>query len=78
MSFDELEAKLGLLLTMMQNEPQDRHELYLQIRESMGELRAYGLPVPKDLIDFESALEGEFSTNQASDTPSEIVTKPAD
>jgi hypothetical protein len=31
MAFDDIQAELGLLLTRMQNEPDDRHELYLQI-----------------------------------------------
>src|SRR5262249_7864065 len=45
MAFEDLEAELGLLLTRMQNEPTDRHELYLQIKQKLNELRAFGAPL---------------------------------
>jgi hypothetical protein len=62
MAFEDVQAEIGLLLTQMQNEPEDKHELYLQILEKLNELRAYGMPVPKDLEDLEAALEAEFSS----------------
>jgi hypothetical protein len=65
MAFDDVVAEAGLLLTRMQNEPEDRHELYLQLHEKLNELRAFGLPVPQDLLDFEAALEAEFAGEQA-------------
>ena len=49
MAFEEIQAELGLLLTTMQNEPADRHELYLQIMQKLNELKAYGMPLPEDL-----------------------------
>ena len=33
MAFEDLKAELALLLNQMENQPEDRHELYLQIRE---------------------------------------------
>ena len=50
MAFDDIQAEVGLLLTRMQNEPDDRHELYLQIMQKLNELRAYGMPLPEDLV----------------------------
>ncbi len=61
MAFDDVTAEIGLLLTRMQNEAEDRHEIYLQLREKLNELRAYGLPVPQDLQDLEAALESELT-----------------
>ncbi len=61
MAFDAVKAELGLLLTRMQNEPEDRHELYLQVMEKLNELKAYGMPIPQDLADLEAALESEFA-----------------
>ena len=46
MAFEDVKAELGLLMTRMQNEPQDRHELYLQLMEKLNELRAFGMPLP--------------------------------
>lgn len=66
MTFDELQAELGLLLTRMQNEPADRHELYLQIMQRLSELKAYGMPLPQDLLHFQRRLEAEFADDAAS------------
>lgn len=41
MAFEDIEAEIGLLLTQMQNESADRHELCLMIRQRLSELRAY-------------------------------------
>jgi hypothetical protein len=63
MSFEDKEAQLGLLLTEMQNEPQDKHEIYLRIRQTLQELRGTGMPLPADLVQFERDLEAEFEAD---------------
>jgi hypothetical protein len=60
MAFDDLKAELALLINQMENQPEDRHELYLQVREKLNEMRAYGMPVPDDLLRLEKELEAEF------------------
>jgi hypothetical protein len=61
MAFEDVKAEIGLLLARMQNEPEDAHELYLQLMEKLNELRAFGLPIPEDLKKLEAALSDEFS-----------------
>jgi hypothetical protein len=61
MAFEDVKAELGILLTQMQNEPEDRHELYLQLMEKLNELKAFGMPLPTDLVELEKALEDEFT-----------------
>lgn len=61
MTFDELQAEISLLLAQMENQPEDRHELYMQLQEKLNEMRAYGMPVPDDLQQFVRELEEEFS-----------------
>lgn len=61
MAFENVQAEIGILMTRMQNEPEDRHELYLQLMEKLNELRAYGMPLPQDLVELERALEEEFT-----------------
>jgi hypothetical protein len=61
MAFEDKEAELGLLLTRMQNEPQDLHELHELIRQKLNELKAYGMPLPQDLVQLEKDLETEFA-----------------
>lgn len=64
MAFDDVKAELGILLTRMQNEPTDKHELYLQLMEKLNELKAYGMPLPQDLVEMEKALEAEFAADK--------------
>jgi hypothetical protein len=65
MAFEDKEAELGLLLGKMQAAPHDVHELYQQIRQKLAELRAYGMPLPDDLVEFERDLEEEFAAEVA-------------
>ena len=61
MAFEDIQAEIGLLLTRMQNEPADRHELYLVVRQKLSELKAFGMPLPADLVQLEQRLEAEFA-----------------
>ena len=61
MDMEDVKAELGILLTRMQNEPEDRHELYLMVMEKLNEMRAFGMPLPEDLLKLEAALEAEFA-----------------
>lgn len=60
MAFDDLQAEIANLINQMEDQPEDRHELYEQIRERLNEMRAYGMPLPQNLVDLEEALEAEF------------------
>lgn len=62
MDLTELETELNLLLTQMENLPEDRHEFYMQLREKLSEIRAFGMPVPDDLLRLEKELEKEFAS----------------
>jgi len=64
MAFEDLKAELALLLNQMENQPEDRHELYLQVREKLNEMRAFGLPLPDDLVRMEKDLEKEFAADK--------------
>lgn len=64
MAFENVQAEIGILMTRMQNEPEDRHELYLQLMEKLNEIKAYGMPLPQDLVDLEKALEAEFAADK--------------
>jgi hypothetical protein len=64
MPFDDLKAELGILMTQMQTQPEDRHELYLQLMEKLNEIKAFGMPLPQDLVEMEKALEAEFAADK--------------
>ncbi len=59
MAFERLKTEIGILLTQMQNEPADAHELALQVHAKLQELKAFGLPLPDDLVALEAALLAE-------------------
>lgn len=64
MAFELIQAEIGVLLTRMQNEPADRHELHLQVMQKLNELKAYGMPLPADLVELERRLELEFEADR--------------
>ena len=57
MAFEQIKQEIALLLTEMQNAPQDRHELYLSLKEKLNQLKATGMPLPEDLVTLERDLE---------------------
>jgi predicted nucleic acid-binding Zn-ribbon protein len=61
MAFEALKAQIETLLEQMENQPEDKHELYLQLHEKLNEWRATGQPIPQDLLELEEELEAEFS-----------------
>ncbi|HET6390178.1 hypothetical protein [Hyphomicrobium sp.] len=64
MAFEQIKQEIALLLTEMQNEPQDRHELYLSLKEKLNQIRATGMPLPEDLVTLERDLEAEFASER--------------
>jgi hypothetical protein len=64
MAFEQLKMEISSLLTEMQNQPEDRHEIYLALREKLGQMKATGMPLPDDLVRLERDLEEEFSSEQ--------------
>ena len=61
MAFEEYKAELSLLFQQMENQPEDRHELYEMITEKVNEMRATGMPVPDDFIELLAKLDAEFA-----------------
>jgi len=61
MAFDDLKAELALLINQMENQPEDAHELYQQVREKLNEMRAFGMP-----------LRATWSSSKKSSRPSSL------
>lgn len=64
MAFEAIKSQIETLLERMENQPEDKHEVYLQLHEKLNEWRATGQPVPQDLLELEQALEAEFAEEQ--------------
>ncbi len=60
MDAQELEAALSNLLTDVEGEVHDRHEIYLRLSQVLSRMRAFGMPLPDDLVRLEHDLEAEF------------------
>lgn len=60
MDAQELEAALSNLLTDMDGEVHDRHEIYMRLSQILSGMRAFGMPLPDDLVRLEHELEAEF------------------
>lgn len=60
MALDELKAQIALLLTSLEDNPEDIHELHEVIRQKLAQINAMGLPMPQDLVDLEKRLEADF------------------
>ncbi len=58
---ERLLAEISLLMSQMESEPKDKHEIYLQLREKLNEMKATGMPLPRDLVRLERRLEAEFA-----------------
>jgi len=64
MAFEAIKSQIETLLERMENQPEDKHEVYLQLHEKLNEWRATGQPIPDDLLELEQALEAEFAEEQ--------------
>jgi len=60
MSFEDIKAELALLMIEMENQPEDMHKLYEKVHEKLAELKAFGMPVPDDLVELEKKLNLYF------------------
>lgn len=63
--FEHLQAEISLLLTQMEEQPDDVPELYEKLREKLNEMRATGMPLPQDLVDLEAKLATELFGDKA-------------
>jgi hypothetical protein len=59
MAFDAIQAEIALLLNQMQNQPEDARELAAQIHAKLQEMKAFGMPLPADLVDLDAALQSD-------------------
>lgn len=58
-------AELSLLLTEMQDQSEDAHEIHMRLKQMISTMRAEGLPVPDDIKQLEARLDMELTANAA-------------
>ena len=60
MALEDLQLQISLLVSQINNQPEDVHELYELLHQKLNELRLTGQPLPKDLIELEKRILAEF------------------
>ncbi len=60
MALEELQAQINLLVSQINNQPEDVHEIYELLHQKLNELRLTGQPLPQDLLDLEKRMLEEF------------------
>jgi hypothetical protein len=60
MALEDLQLQISLLVSQINNQPEDVHELYELLHQKLNELRLTGQPLPKDLIELEKRMLAEF------------------
>ncbi|PCI05221.1 MAG: hypothetical protein COB78_00980 [Hyphomicrobiales bacterium] len=60
MAFERLKTEISMLLSEMENQPQDQWEMHELVLEKLNELRAFDLPLPQDLLDLEKRISKDL------------------
>ena len=60
MALEELQLQIGLLVSQINNQPEDVRELCELLHQKLNELRLTGQPLPKDLVELEQRMLAEF------------------
>jgi hypothetical protein len=73
MAFENTKAEIAMLMADLHHlhAPPDRHEVYLAIMQKLNELKAFGMPLPDDLVELEHNLESEFAAEQRNEAMAE-------
>lgn len=61
MSFESIKADIAGLLDQLSEQPHDRQEIEFLLQERLGELRAFGMPLPQDLVDLAAAIDRQLT-----------------
>jgi hypothetical protein len=61
MAFEKTRAEIDILLQQLVEPPEDAREIEQRLREKLNELRAFGMPLPSDLVDLEQTLDQQLT-----------------
>ena len=60
MALEELQLQISMLVSQINNQPEDVHELYELLHQKLNEFRMTGQPLPDDLIKLEQRMLEDF------------------
>jgi len=61
MAFEDIKVQIAMLLADTQEQPENLHAVYQKVMQEINEMKAFGMPLPEDLVELERALEERFS-----------------
>ncbi len=71
MDKQDLEVLASEVLQQMESGELERHEIHERLRQTLDQMRAFGMPLPDDLVALEQELAGEFVDEAKSPETSE-------
>ncbi len=73
MDEQELEAALSLFLQELEEEKsEDSHEIFQRLTTLLNQMRAFGMPLPDDLLRLEQELARDFLSESSGSDSGEI------
>jgi hypothetical protein len=60
MAFEEIKAQIANLLSSLEDNPEDAHELQEMLRQHLAQLKAMGLSLPADLVQLDERLQKDL------------------
>lgn len=60
MEEQDLNFLVSELLQDLEAGDSERHEIHARLRQTLDQMRAFGMPLPDDLVALEKELAGEF------------------
>ena len=60
MEKQDLEIIATEMMQQLETGELERHEIHERLRQTLDQMRAFGMPLPEDLVALEQELAGEF------------------
>ena len=60
MEKQDLEIIATEMMQQLESGEMERHEIHERLRQTLDQMRAFGMPLPEDLVALEQELAGEF------------------
>ncbi len=57
MAFELIKAEIAQLVAQLADKPEDSEELEFLLHERLGQMKAFGMPLPEDLVLLEAMLD---------------------
>lgn len=69
MTFDDIKAEIAVLVARLGDAPHDRHETEILLHEKLAGLKAFGMPLPQDLVELDALLQEQFQSEAGDRVP---------